>query len=490
MTSSAIYSLPLIKLMDAMEEPNMLFNSFEFIFVFLPIVFIGYFFINQFSHHLGKLFLLIASLFFYRWWSPVYLYLFVGSMVVNGSISFLLYKKSNEMTLRSKKALLITGIVFNVILLGFFKYYNFFMSTINSLFHTHLPLLDLILPLAISFYTFQQIAFLVDVYRGDLRSFDWLRYGLFIAFFPQLIAGPIVHHSEVMDQYDDAHKKRPHAEHIAQGLLIFSVGLFKKVIIADTFMIYVNDGFNQLTSLSTYEAWITSLSYTFQLYFDFSGYSDMAIGIALLFNITLPLNFNRPYRAVSIQDFWRRWHITLSRFLTQYIYIPLGGSKKSFRRTLINTFIVFFISGFWHGAGFTFIIWGSLHGLAMIIRLIYRKLGLRLPKFIGFVVTFLFIHTTWVIFRAPTLHEAYTLIKRMYIDFIPTAGVSILSDSRLHYIIGAFVVATMIPIVHDWVKLFKKHAFFSVAFAIVAAILFIAATLQLENVSEFLYFNF
>jgi len=190
-----------------MEDHSMLFNSFEFIFVFLPIVFISYFFINRFSHTLGKIFLLLASLFFYRWWSPVYVYLFIGSMVVNGLIGYLLYKKTHTVTLKSRKTLLIIGVVFNVMILGFFKYYNFFTSTINSLFQINLPLLDLILPLAISFYTFQQIAFLVDVYRGDLKSFDWLRYGLFIAFFPQLIAGPIVHHNEVMDQYNDTSKK-------------------------------------------------------------------------------------------------------------------------------------------------------------------------------------------------------------------------------------------------------------------------------------------
>ena len=278
--------------------------------------------------------------------------------------NFLIGTAINKMTV--KKPLLIIGIIGNVAVLGYYKYVDFILSTVNTVAHTNFTLLHIMLPLAISFFTFQQIAYLVDTYKGETAHYNFISYALFVTFFPQLIAGPIVHHKEMMPQFEDTTNKKINYENIAKGLFIFCIGLTKKVAIADTFAVWANDGFANYTLLSNAEVWFTSLAYSMQLYFDFSGYCDMAIGIALLFNIKLPVNFFSPYKALSVQQFWRQWHMTLGRFLTQYIYIPLGGSRKGSLRTYVNVFAIFFISGLWHGAGWTFIIWGTAHGLAVI----------------------------------------------------------------------------------------------------------------------------
>ena len=283
----------------------------------------------------------------------------------------------------TKKILLILGISVNIALIGYFKYADFFIENFNYLLDTGVGLLHLALPLAISFFTFQQIAYLVDSYRGETKEYDFLNYANFVTFFPQLIAGPIVHHSEMMPQFATASNKVKRYSNIATGLFIFSIGLFKKVIIADTFAIWATTGFDHAQVLNMAEAWVTSLSYTFQLYFDFSGYTDMAIGAALLFNIKLPINFNSPYKATSIQDFWRRWHITLSRFLREYIYIPLGGNRKGEFRTCCSLMATFLIGGIWHGAGWTFLFWGFLHGIAIVIHRTWRKMGFKLNRFLA-----------------------------------------------------------------------------------------------------------
>ena len=314
-------------------------------------------------------------------------------------------------------------------LLGGFKYTDFIFSNLNSL-GASLPLPHILLPLALSFVTFQQIAFLVDTYRSEeIKRIDWLDYSLFITFFPQLIAGPIVHHKEMMPQFASLLSKGRELidwERFARGLFIFSIGLFKKVVIADQFGVWANNGFSYVQKggiLNFLESWATSLSYTFQLYFDFSGYCDMAIGIALFFGITLPINFNSPYKASNIKEFWKRWHMTLGRFLTEYLYIPLGGNKKGFPRELVNVFIVFTLSGIWHGAGWGFIIWGVLHAIAMIIQRVYRYAlksvfgieEIRSKVYIVFcwILTFNFINLSWVFFRSESVSGAVDLIKGM-----------------------------------------------------------------------------
>lgn len=388
----------------------MLFNSYQFILFFLPVTFVIYFYLNykRLTTH-SKVWLLISSLFFYGWWSILYLPLIISSVLFNFLIARWMLKH-NE----SKKKLLKIGVIFNVGLLAYFKYSDFFISNTNSFFNAEINMLNLALPLAISFFTFQQIAFLVDSYKGIAKEKELLDYAVFVTFFPQLIAGPIVHHKEMMPQFKNIRNKVINYRNIALGLFIFSIGLFKKVVIADTFSKWATAGFDKTGALNLAESWVTSLSYTFQLYFDFSGYTDMAIGLALLFNIRLPINFNSPYKSTNIKDFWSSWHITLSRFLRDYVYIPMGGNKVAKSRLYGNLFCTFLIGGLWHGAGWTFIFWGILHAFAIIIHRIWSGFGLTLNKFIAWFITFNFINISWIFFRAKDWDSATRVLNSMF----------------------------------------------------------------------------
>ena len=391
----------------------MLFNSYEFIFFFLPFSFFIYFYLLQKRLIVGaKGFLVFASLFFYSWWNVNYLPIILSSMLFNYVIGNSLNENYKKILVH-KKSLLTFGIVVNIALLGYFKYTDFMIDNFNLTFNSSVPLLHLALPLAISFFTFQQIAYLVDSYRGETAEYDFLNYALFVTFFPQLIAGPIVHHGEMMPQFASKWNLVKNYKNIATGLFIFSIGLFKKIAIADTFAQWATAGFDVAPVLNFFEAWATSLSYTFQLYFDFSGYTDMAIGAALLFNIKLPINFNSPYKALDIQDFWRRWHITLSRFLRDYVYIPLGGNRKGKIRTYTNLMSTFIIGGIWHGAGWTFVFWGFLHGLALVIHRIWKEMGYTMPKILAWFITFNFLNMTWVFFRANEWKDAIKVLQGM-----------------------------------------------------------------------------
>ncbi|MFT5661973.1 MAG: alginate O-acetyltransferase complex protein AlgI [Sulfurimonas sp.] len=404
-----------------------------------------------------------------------------------------------------KKSLLTFGILSNVALLGYFKYSDFFIENLNLSLDANIDLLHLALPLAISFFTFQQVAYLVDSYREETKEYDFLNYALFVTFFPQLIAGPIVHHGEMMPQFASRWNLVKNYKNIAAGLFIFSIGLFKKVVIADTFATWASNGFNKPEVLNLLEAWATSLSYTFQLYFDFSGYTDMAIGAALLFNIRLPINFNSPYKATSIQDFWRRWHITLSRFLRDYIYIPLGGNRQGSFKTSTNLLSTFIIGGIWHGAGWTFVFWGFLHGMALVIHNIWKSFGIKLPKILAWFITFNFINITWVFFRAEDFNTALIILKKMFFGelILPYSIIekfSYLSSTKggvvffhidassdgILWILGAFILilgfrnstATM----NGFKPNFKN--------ALLMYSLFIVSLLHFTRISEFLYFNF
>jgi len=390
-----------------------LFNSYEFIFFFLPATFFIYFLLLRQRLIIGaKGFLVFASLFFYSWWNIDYLPLILLSMLFNYVVGNTLNENFKHIHIH-KRSVLAIGVIANLALLGYFKYSDFLIENFDLLFGASVPLLHLALPLAISFFTFQQIAYLVDSYRGETREYDFLNYALFVTFFPQLIAGPMVHHAEMMPQFASRWNAVKNYRHIATGLFIFSLGLFKKVVIADTFAVWANTGFDTAVTLNFFEAWATSLSYTFQLYFDFSGYTDMAIGAALLFNIKLPFNFNSPYKALDIQDFWRRWHMTLSRFLRDYIYIPLGGNRKGSVRTYTNLLITFLLGGIWHGAGWTFVFWGLLHGLALVLHRFWKIAGFSMPKVWAWLVTFLFINFSWVFFRATEWSDAIKVLKGM-----------------------------------------------------------------------------
>jgi alginate O-acetyltransferase complex protein AlgI len=468
----------------------LLFNSYEFIFFFLPITFFIYFYLNQ--RHLteaSRIFLVLASLFFYGWWNIIYLPLIVASMVMNYTISRQISFKRHL-----AKRFLIAGVAFNLLLLGYFKYMDFFILNTNRLFGSDMELMHLALPLAISFYTFQQIAYLVDSYRGQIKEYSFLNYAVFVTFFPQLIAGPIVHHAEMMPQFAKVKNKVKNDYHIALGLFIFSIGLFKKVMIADTFASWATQGFDVAQSLTMIEGWITSLSYTFQLYFDFSGYTDMAIGIALLFNIKLPMNFYSPYKARNIQDFWRRWHITLSRFLKDYIYIPLGGNRQGSLRTYGNLFITFLLGGIWHGAGWTFVFWGMLHGGALIVHRIWSRLGIKIYGVLAWFITFNFINITWVFFRANDFASAFKVLKAMFFGawVVPTSWemekLSTLFASEsylLAWLVGAFVLVLLFPNSMQLKERFRPN-FFYMLFTLGAFM----AIFMLYRKSEFLYFNF
>lgn len=419
----------------------MLFSSAAFIFLFLPICFFVYFSMNSFINPTaGKIWLCLASLFFYGYWDAIYLPLLTLSILFNFTVGVCVSSHKISLTYTARKTLLTIAIVMNLFALGYYKYANFFIENINSIYGSDYVIKAIILPLGISFFTFTQIAFLVDSYKGKAREYNFTNYMLFVTFFPHLIAGPILHHGEMMPQFKDENNIRMNYKNILSGLIIFSIGLIKKVAIADTFAVYAERGYSPGYSYDFFSSWATSLSYTFQLYFDFSGYCDMAIGAALLFNIVLPINFNSPYKSMDIQDFWRRWHITLGRYLRDYVYIPMGGNKVSTLRTYVNLFLTFTIAGLWHGASWMFVLWGAMHGLALIAHRAWKSLGLRLPGAIAWFVTFMFVNFTWIIFRSPDISIAITMMHNM-LDFsqvgrVQIAGLPLSDLTRYGYISG------------------------------------------------------
>jgi D-alanyl-lipoteichoic acid acyltransferase DltB (MBOAT superfamily) len=314
---------------------------------------------------------------------------------------------------KSKKLIFIIAIAANILYLGFFKYCNFFLENINIFFAGRIEMLHILLPIGISFYTFMQIAWLTDIYRSGGFSYDFLSYCFYVTFFPYVISGPITYHSEVIPQLESEKARRFNPANLCRGLFIFSIGLCKKTVIADTLALIANGGFSAAGALTFTEAWLTSLSYTMQLYFDFSGYTDMAIGVALIFNIEIPANFSSPYKSLDIREFWRRWHITLSRFMRDYIYIPLGGNRSSELRTLTNLMLTFLIGGLWHGAAWTFVFWGFLHGAALCVHRLWLKTGVHLHKVVAWFLTFNFINIAWVFFRAANWNDAIKILKGM-----------------------------------------------------------------------------
>ena len=409
----------------------------------------------------------------------------------------------------SKKSILIFGIIANLSLLGYFKYADFFIENFNLVTTSNVNLLHLVLPLAISFFTFQQIAYLVDSYRGETKEYDFLNYALFVTFFPQLIAGPIVHHKEMMPQFASTWNMVKNYKNIALGLFIFSIGLFKKVVIADTFAVWATAGFDNAQTLNLIEAWATSLSYTFQLYFDFSGYTDMAIGIALLFNIKLPINFNSPYKATNIQDFWRRWHITLSRFLRDYVYIPLGGNKISSFRTYSNLLATFVIGGLWHGAGWTFVFWGFLHGMALVIHRVWSNLGFKMWTWLAWLITFNFVNIAWVFFRAKEWEDAIKVLSSMfsldnvvlpekYFKFLAeynevyfsfgTVYTNIVGESKTTiFILVGFIIVLVFKNSIDFREIFYKKSY---SLTLISIVMVYYCLSNISKYTEFLYFNF
>ncbi len=402
----------------------MLFNSYVFIFAFLPVVYLIFRLLQKRNDSRWVVaWLVLASLFYYGWWKPAFLLLLGVSIASNTLFGKLLCGGLKAGRL-SRKTVLLTGIVFNLGLLGYFKYCSFFIENLNWGFGTNLLVPQIILPIGISFITFQKIGFLVDAFRGEVREFRFLDFALFVTFFPQLIAGPIVHHKEVMPQFA-MNRFSATAADFATGLSIFAFGLFKKVIVADSCAVYSDAGYSTLSAGGTIDmasAWVTAVAFSFQLYYDFSGYSDMAVGLARIFGIRFPVNFHSPYKASGIVDFWRRWHITLSRFLRDYLYFPLGGSHRGHLRQYVNLTVVMLLGGLWHGAQWTFVLWGALHGLGLAINHGWTYLSFSKrpffsgPVFRAFSVCFTFILVTlaWIPFRAETMAIAGQMFASLW----------------------------------------------------------------------------
>ncbi len=399
----------------------MLFSSPQFIFIFLPLAILGFSLIPLRPNWLRKAWLLVISAFFYAYWKVEYVPLLVLSICLNYGFAEAITRQSRRAAARN---ILIAGVAFNLSLLGFFKYTNFLLTLLPHLAGHAVPHLNIILPLAISFFTFTQIGYLVDVYRDQSLHYRFLDFGVFVVFFPHLIAGPIVRHWEIIPQFADR-DLRPSRGDTCLGLALFLIGLCKKVLLADFVAPYIANVYGAAggnsASLTWFDSWLGTLAFALQIYFDFSGYSDMAIGLARLFGMKFPINFNSPYQARSITEFWRRWHITLTRFLREYVYFPLGGNRCPRWRHMLNVMITMLLSGLWHGAGWTFVFWGGLHGIFLIIAhcwgLIVKARGWQLERpwyrFASAVATFLAILVTWVFFKASNFSSALKILSTM-----------------------------------------------------------------------------
>jgi alginate O-acetyltransferase complex protein AlgI len=471
----------------------MLFNSYEYLIYFLPLSLAIYFALGRRARW-AVAWLVAASLFFYAWWNPKYLILILASIGFNFAVGRALHRRPPF-----AKATLAFGVIANLSLLGVFKYADFAVRNAAELTGLPLALPHVVLPLGISFFTFTQIAYLVDVDRGKAREPSFLNYALFVSFFPHLLAGPILHHSEMMPQFASVSNKRPQAFHLAAGVFLLVIGLVKKVCIADPLAPIVAAGFDHPGEISAMGAWVAVLAYTLQIYFDFSGYTDMALGAARMFNIQLPINFNSPYQAENIRDFWRRWHITLSRFLREYLYVPLGGNRRGQGRTAVNVLTTFLLGGLWHGAAWTFVIWGGLHGCALIAQLAWARTGLRLPRALAWAITLLFVMVAWVFFRAASLPAAVSMLHAMagsnaaggatWRDLLrralaPDANTSPLAMGLL-LVSGLFVVAlrkNSNAMVLDFRPTWPRGLAVTVGL--------VWSVLQLGKVTPFLYFNF
>ena len=474
----------------------MVFSSYLFLFAFLPLVLGGYYLLSRLKNPIyQRLFLIGASLFFYGYFNPSYLVIIVSSILVN----YLLASGISRSNGSFQTVLFWLGVLFNVGLLGYFKYRDFFVENINALFHTSFLLKHIALPLGISFFTFQQLSFLVSIRKGEERLERFDDYCIFVLFFPQLVAGPIVLYSEMVPQFKDPQRRYWNWENVSAGLYIFIIGLFKKAVIADTLALFADTGFAS-QSLGFCAAWATSLSYTFQVYFDFSGYSDMAVGLGKLFNIDLPFNFRSPYQSESISEFWRRWHITLGRALQSYIYFPLGGSRNGKLRTYRNLLLTFLVSGLWHGAAWTFVLWGLLHGLVNALERVFAKPLSHVPHWVRVGCTFLIVNALWVLFRAESFESAAVVYRGMvdlgnlsllqvgYLAVDGFVGVPLALNTA--YVLAALAALTLVcfraknscRMLEDFTC--RKGTMWA------AAVLFCVALVHLSRESVFIYFNF
>lgn len=448
------------------------------------------------------------SLWFYAYFNIKYLPIILTSIIFN-YLFYIFFNHNNVKWLR--KVVLIVAVLLNVSLLLYFKYYDFFIENVNAVFDTEFTLKRLLLPLGISFFTFQQLSFVIDSYRNEIPKYDFINYALFVTYFPQLIAGPIVTHDEMVPQFLDEKKRKIDFQNLSSGLYVFAMGFAKKVLIADVFGNAVNWGYANTDLLNATDAIVIMLSYTIQIYFDFSGYCDMATGIAKMMNFDLPQNFNSPYKSFTITEFWKRWHRTLTRFFTKYIYIPLGGNRKGEARMLLNTLIVFLVSGFWHGASWNFVLWGFLHGAFCVITKLFNKFFEKLHPALNWIITFLFVNFTWILFRATSISEAAGIIAKIGAMNFGGINYNILSVFKLDgvealltiffgkglleinsgiylllFSVAAFAIFLGCKNVNEKLAEFRPTA----AKSLFTVVLLVWGLISLSGMSTFLYFNF
>lgn len=507
----------------------MLFNSHLFVFVFFPICLFGYYGLLYLKKPVAvRIFLIAMSLWFYGYFNFSYLLIMVCSIGVNFLFHRLLSQKEagknrEKRSAISRRSVMILAVAFNLGVLFYFKYFDFFLSTVNGAFGASFALRGILLPLGISFFTFQQISFVVDTYRGEVKNCSLDEYALFVSFFPQLIAGPIVNHSEMLPQFEKMGKDKPDWERIAGGFALFVLGLSKKVLLADTFGAGVDYGYENVAVLGRMDAFLVILFYALQLYFDFSGYCDMAVGIGRMLGMEIPVNFNSPYKAVNIVDFWKRWHITLNRFFTKYVYIPLGGNRRGEGRMYLNFLIVFFLSGLWHGAGFHFILWGMMHGVLYVATRFWQKRmkpaiggktvsGLRrkVMTVVSQICTFLYVSIAWVYFRAADIGQANNLLATAFRGKVQKLSMELAECFQVDefwYVlkvlhldglsVSRYILMFAILAAGLYFAMVGKNAIerterlkYRAGTAVVIAVLMVWCVLSLSGVSTFLYFNF
>ena len=480
----------------------MQFNSYEFILIFLPVVFAGYFALNRLHAAAGKLFLAAACVYFYTYTGFASLPVLLASVVLNYGASVLIVRKKEY-----AKLFMALCVVLNVAILVYFKYFGFLVSNINSLLHTSFAIKDIILPLGVSFFTFQQIYYTVNVYRKGSNE-KLLDYLVYILFFPKLIMGPISEPDAIIRQFNDEDRKRIQPDNVAAGLRVFSFGLFKKMVLADTFAAAVFWGFSNIPDAGSLDMFIVMLAYTFELYFDFSGYSDMAIGISLMLNIELPINFDSPFKSLSVKEYWRRWHMTLTDFLSKHVYFPLGGSRLGKTRTYFNVFIVFFISGIWHGANWTYILWGSIHGIICVIERMLEKVEKKIPAVLRWAYTFLTVSVLLLLFTSESVSQWVYMVKRILLLRNMTVSPGLMSSFVIPesgFILSALHLNALSSFSGLWMLVFFAAAFFiclvpennyrtrykrSPGSAVLAAVAFAWSFICMGGESVFVYFNF
>lgn len=475
----------------------MIFSTYKFIFLFLPVTFCVYFLLNHFRYYsISKIWLVLASLYFYSQGSPDFFPFFLGSVVGNYVVGTCLVNMDGEQKIQ-RKLLLFLGVMANVGLLGYYKYTDFFIQNFNALTGSDYALRHIVLPIGISFFTFQLIAFLVDSYRGETKQYDIINYLLFITFFPQLIVGPIIHHGEVVPQFEDEKRLKLNGDNVAAGLFLFSIGCAKKILLADPLTTDAQAFFGNITdSLPMIESWYHSIEYTVSYYFDLSGYADMAIGLGLMFNIVIPHNFDSPYKARNFQDYWKRWHMTLSRFLSAYIFRSVYRKGDKWRNYYVATMVTFFVSGFWHGAGWTFVVWGLVNGIFVCTAAWMRRKNKKFPAPLAYTLTAVGVVAARVLFVSNTFTDAWNVYRGMFnFSSLGSGLYEILrhgwgfvkaNGSCSVLILAGLFICWFLPNSKEMAEKFRP----TWKTAVYAAVLLVLCIMQMNQVVQFLYFQF